>query len=225
MNNSAMLDEWTAVCQWRAVHGVMDAGLYVRQKEAAERNPATLMALWHGLYDYTDSGSQLVSVKRHAIGETQRKTIDIRLKSGDGGSETFTFYGAHFGNIDRQNDLLPGPGCIRNCDEFCRDGAILLGHDLAALPIASPVSCVQDGTGMRVTARWHTTQAAQDAKTVVRERMREKRTVACSIGYLVNDEKYENHDGQRVRVLTSIDVYEISLVNLPSNHLATVVSA
>jgi HK97 family phage prohead protease len=225
MNNQAMLDEFLAVSQWRAINGAMDTHTFIKQKEAAERSPTALLALWQGLYDYSDSGSQCFQRKYVSTLERLQGVAEMRFKSGnDGGPETLTFYGATWNNVDRQNDIC-APHCVVNCAEFCDSGVILLGHDMSSLPVASPVSCVNDSVGMLVTAFWHTTQAARDAKAVVRERLRKNKKCSCSIGYMVNSERYESLDGQRVRILESINVYEISLVNLPANDRATIIAA
>jgi hypothetical protein len=51
--------------------------------------------------------------------------------------------------------------------------------------------------------------------------------VAASIGYVVNPGgfSYERVDGQQVRLLTDLSIFEASVVLLPANPSATFVSA
>ena len=215
------IEAYRAEYQSMAISGMMPhldyfKGLARVEQECRDRFRANAIKGSSNTLLYKHSATQL---------EHQQKAIRLRLKAGDGnGPDTFTLYGAVFNNIDRQSDVIL-PGAIANADDFARDGVILLNHVMGDLPIASPISARQDSKGLLVRARWHSSQAAQDAKNYVRERLKENHSVACSIGYMVNSERYENRDGKTVRILESINIYEISLVNVPANPLALVLSA
>src|SRR6201985_2132152 len=57
--------------------------------------------------------------------------------------------------------------------------------------------------------------------------MAAKKSVKCSIGYLVpaDGERYEKRNGETVRIISKLAIYEVSFVNLPANPQAEVVSA
>jgi len=151
-----------------------------------------------------------------------RRTVELPVKSvGDDGS--FELYGAVFGNVDRQGDVIE-VGAFTNLDEFSRDGWIALNHQQAELPVGYPTAAVQDETGLLIRGSFHSTPEAQACRTVVKERMAAGKAVKCSVGYLTIDESYEKRDGQQVRSLKKIAVYEVSFVNLPANPAAEVVS-
>lgn len=135
---------------------------------------------------------------------------------GDSGSGTYSAYFAAFDNVDRGGDLIV-PGAFKNLDEFTRDGSLLLGHDGASLPIATVDSASQDDRGLFVTGTWHGTPAAQAARATVRERLARGKSVGASIGYQATDFAFETLDGNPIRIIKGLDLYEVSLVNVPMN--------
>ena len=150
----------------------------------------------------------------------QHKTFNFAVKSLDDAG-AFTLYAAVFGNEDRQGDIIE-PGAFRNLAEFARDGWGALNHRSSDLPVAMVDSAAQDATGLKVSGRFHSHQAAQDCRTVVKERQEAGKSVKCSIGYTIDDAAMETRGGKTVRLLKSLDVYEFSFVNLPANPRAEV---
>ncbi len=153
------------------------------------------------------------------------KTFQCEVKALDESTGSFELYAACFGNVDRQGDMIE-PGAFQNLPEFVSDGWIALNHDQAALPLAIVDTAEQDGKGLRVTGRFHTHAQAQSCRAVIIERMAAGKRVLCSIGYLVplDGEHYERENGQNVRHISKLSVYEASIVNLPANPLADVQS-
>jgi HK97 family phage prohead protease len=149
---------------------------------------------------------------------------DCFVKSADDAS-TFVFYASVYNVVDNDNDVVVGPAPVKNVDEFIRDGWIALSHATKESPIAYPIDAIQDSKGFRVEAKWHSTPAAQAARTVVRERLRAGKNVQSSIGYRAIDASPGTWAGRPVRLLRAINVYEASIVNLASNTMAGVVSA
>src|SRR6516165_1980322 len=139
---------------------------------------------------------------------------------------TFDMYACVYGNIDRQGDLIE-KGAVTNVDQFVQTGWIALNHHQQALPIGSIDSAVQDERGLRVTGTFHSTPKAQEVRTVVKERLGRGKTVSTSIGYQVpvDGERYEKVDGRTIRRINKLAIFEASVVNLPANPEAEVVSA
>lgn len=152
----------------------------------------------------------------------ERKTLAVEGKAADDG--TFTLYAAAFNNVDRQGEAI-APGAFTNLPEFVKSGWIALNHEWDDLPLATVESAEQDGYGLKLTCRWHSTDDAQAARTVVKERMERGKAVKCSIGFRTTRDRWEDRDGRRVRVLEEIELYEASIVNLPANPLAEVTAA
>ena len=158
-----------------------------------------------------------------------RKTFDLEVKAGNGSSlaedtGVFRAYVARFGNVDRVNEVI-SPGAFKTVESFISNGWIGVNHNMASLPIAYIESAVQDSHGLLVSAKWHSTPEAQACRAVVTERLKAGKSVKCSIGYKVLDSFKDIQDGRSVTRLTSLDLFEASIVNLPANPAADVLSA
>jgi len=154
--------------------------------------------------------------------EHKSQDLTLELKGDDGGE--FSAYFATFNDIDHGNDRIE-PGAFKNLDEFVKSGWIGLNHEHARLPVAYPVSAIQDGKGLLVTGRYHSTAFAQDVRTVAKERMLAGKAVKGSIGYRVTDHEKIDLNGKSIRSLKGIDLAECSFVNLPMNPAAEFVSS
>lgn len=165
----------------------------------------------------------LSRVQKSSRGPLAVKDFDLDIKSSDA-SGSFTAYMACFGNVDRANEVID-PGAFKNLDSFSVDGWVGLNHDMQALPVAIVESAKQDSTGLLVTGRWHSTPDAQACRAVVNERLALGKSVKCSIGYKVLDSYKDIVAGRAVRRLSSLEIYECSLVNLPANPNAEVIAA
>lgn len=95
---------------------------------------------------------------------------------------------------DRSGDVI-FPGAYRSTiDGFLRHGFVAIGHQWDELPVAIPTRAEEVGRQMVCEAVFHSTQAAQDARTVCRERLEARKSVSVSVGILPN---YANPDGVR----------------------------
>ena len=154
------------------------------------------------------------------IGGLPHKAFDVTFTSLDE-TGSFVMTAAVFGNVDKGGDVI-SPGAFDNLAEFAKEGWVALSHDQKALPIAIVDTANQDASGLQISGRFHSTEFAQECRTVFRERMQAGKTVKASIGYVTNDESYERVGGKQVRRLKALSLYEVSFVNLPMNPLAYV---
>lgn len=148
----------------------------------------------------------------------ERKQFYIEAKvSGEGdGPGYIEGYGNVVGNVDRASEIV-APGAYKNLAELVKSGAGLLGHEWEDLPIATLEDAREDPKGLYFKWQFHSTASAQEARTVALERIARGKNVFFSIGYRVLEDAMETRDGQTVRILKAIEVYEISLVNVPAN--------
>jgi uncharacterized protein len=155
------------------------------------------------------------------MGDISTKQLTAEVKAATDGE--LVLYAAAFGNVDRTNEVIEA-GAFKNLPEFVASGWIAINHDWDDLPVASVESAEQDGYGLKLTCKWHSTPEAQKCRTIVKERMERGKAVKCSIGYRVLEDMAETRDGKAVRILKSIELYEASIVNLPANPAAHVTS-
>ncbi len=156
----------------------------------------------------------------------ERKTFAFEVKAlGDGtaGNGSFTIYAAAFGNIDRANEKIEA-GAFKNLPTFVEDGFMAVNHDWKALPVGTIDSATQDDVGLLIHGEFHSHPEAQACRTVMRERLARRKSVKLSIGYTVNSDTKAIENGKPYRLLTSIDLYECSFVNVPANERAVAVA-
>lgn len=129
-------------------------------------------------------------------------------------------YAAVFGNVDRAGERIL-PGAFTNLDDFVKSGTLAVGHDWGGIGVATIDSATQDDHGLRIIATWLPTADAQEVRKACTERLRRGKKIGMSIGYEVKSDQFV--DG--VRELKSIELYEVSLVMVPANPEAAVLSA
>lgn len=158
----------------------------------------------------------------------ERKVValeDVEFKMDDDGPGTFTGYGSIFGNVDEGGDVIVKGAFENALPSFLERGFIPIGHDWYGLPIASVKEAKEDDKGLLFTAEFHSTQSAQDARTVVKERIDRGKFVGLSIGFLIdfeNEGAEVREDGTRI-IKKIKDLAEISIVTVPMNREAGVV--
>jgi HK97 family phage prohead protease len=135
-----------------------------------------------------------------------------------------TAYFSVFNNIDRQGEIV-SPGAYTNIDEFRKSGWIGFNHKMDDLPIGRPVAVVQDSRGLKVTFEWHGHDEAQAVREVVRSRIANGQSVFGSVGYRTIASEPVTVNGKSCKRLTKLWLAECSIVNLPANVLAEVISA
>lgn len=161
----------------------------------------------------------------------ERKLIlAAELKVADDGAHgSIAGYGSVFGNEDSYGDIIEAGAFVEALEEFKRDGFMPVGHDWGGLPVATISEAHEDPHGLYIRAEFHSTAAAQEARTVVQERLARGKSVGLSIGYQVLEYKIvksEDPSDWRVkRILTKIKLFEVSIVTVPANALATVTEA
>lgn len=128
----------------------------------------------------------------------------------------FAGYGSLFNVVDLGEDIVL-PGAFVNLADFGRTGSLLWSHDLAR-PVAVPLEARDDGIGLWVRGRFHSTPGGQEARTIVEERQAAGNPFGLSIGYVI----LKSRNQGLARLLEKLYLIEISLVAAPMNHGARV---
>lgn len=159
------------------------------------------------------------------------------------------------GNVDDGGDVI-APGAFKSAlNAFLTEGIVPLGHDWMSLPVAIPMSARENGNKLEAEAEFHSTQAAQDARTVMQERLSRKKSVGLSIGFdIAPNGQHTFEDGEKMieflkdnkhdlnlfdlhgiksyngfwplRLITKISrLFEFSIVSVPMNRLAVATAA
>lgn len=150
----------------------------------------------------------------------ERKTVAFKDASVSS-SGYLEGYGAVYGNVDEGGDEIVHGALSRAIPEFLKSGFVSWNHDWGS-PVAMPLIAREDPQGLYLVAQFHTDPASQDARTITRERLDGGMSMGLSIGY--GDVKAERLPDRR-RLLEIGRLYEVGLVMVPMNRLATVADA
>lgn len=146
------------------------------------------------------------------------------FKFNDDGRGGFSGYASTFNGIDSYKDTIVPGAYAKTIETFLQSGFIAIGHAWSDIPIAFPTAAVEDEKGLVITAEFHSTNLAQDARKVVQERLGAGKSVGLSIGYKVPEGGFSmRKDG--VRELKEIELFEVSLVTVPADSRAGVTGA
>lgn len=170
-------------------------------------------------------------------------------KAIDDGPGGFQAYATIFGELDDTGDIILSGAYKNTIPQFLKRGFIARSHDWSTA-IGLPVGAKEDSTGFWVDARYHSTQEAQQQRTITNERQSAGLSSFVSIGYeaasspiFVMPQDYATEIPKysapgmaeqnlakassfpEVRVLPEIHLYEISLVQVPALSSAVVTGA
>jgi hypothetical protein len=144
----------------------------------------------------------------------ERKAVPFAEFKVDASSGEFSGYASIFGNVDSGGDIVVKGAYQKAIPAFLRDGFISWSHDWS-MPIAMPTDAVEDDKGLFLAGRFHSTPAAQEARTITAERAANGKRTGLSIGYDIEDYA---PDGKGHRLLKVINpLFEVGFVMVPMN--------
>jgi HK97 family phage prohead protease len=127
-------------------------------------------------------------------------------------------------HVDLGNDRVEPGAFAASIPRFLERGGLHWGHALDQPPVGLVEQAVEERAGLRVGGVFHATARGQEARQVAAERVRAGRPLGLSIGYDARASRWESAkdgSGERVRVLTAVELYEVSLTPIPMNPHAT----
>ncbi len=154
------------------------------------------------------------------------KIAPLRVKAAgeaDGMAEgQFEAYASVFGNVDSYGDIVEPGAFTRTLSEWSAKGdtiPVLWGHDMndPFANIGGVLSAEQDDHGLKISG-----QLDMDNPTAqqVYRLMKGRRTNSMSFAYSVRDSE-TGDDGNHLK---DLDLYEVSVVQVPANDLAEVLA-
>jgi HK97 family phage prohead protease len=142
--------------------------------------------------------------------------LRVKALGGDG---IFTGYASVFGELDQQNEIVAAGAFGRTLSKWRRQDrtpALLWMHD-PTQPIGIWQSIREDSNGLMVEGRLALrTQKGGEAY----ELLKLGALTGLSIGYRVVSSQIDAK--RKARILTDVDLFEISLVTFPANEAARV---
>lgn len=116
-------------------------------------------------------------------------------------------------NLDRVGDIVEPTAFDGNIYAWKRNGVILFNHN-HSMPIGRPVEVKRDDEGLWIKAY---ISGADDVRSI-RQKIYEKILRSLSIGFRILKDKWEELDtGERIRRITKLELFEVSIVPVPAN--------
>lgn len=157
---------------------------------------------------------------RHKTYLPDLSRLKMELNSSETGS--FSGYGSVFGNIDSDEEIM-APGAYKETlADFIRDGFIGIGHDWKS-GVATIKSASEDSYGLYLEAEFHGDAESQLYRQRVNERLSRGKSVGLSVGFRIA--AYEWNEDESTLTITKAELFEVSIVTVPANSKAGVLSA
>lgn len=145
----------------------------------------------------------------------ERKSFEIKAATLD--DNCLKGAASVVGVMDRGRDVIFPGAWDKTLKGFLANGFVAVGHAWDELPVAMPVLVKATGNQLYTEAVFHTTAAAQDARTVCKERLAQKLSVGLSVGFLLayGDEDHPPYQyfetGQKLLDFAKANGYEMTL--------------
>src|SRR5690349_6138510 len=176
----------------------------------------------------------------------ERKFTALKdLKVSDEGPGTIEGYRSVFGVIDEGGDIVVKGAFANTLEEYKHLGFTAHSHDWTFKEaVGYPIDAYEDDHGWYVNSQFHSTQNAQDVRTIAKERLKAGKQVGFSFGYApkkfthIEAKDYEAElpkyikadllpammqkaqNFNRIRVLKEVEAIEDSIVTAPMNKRA-----
>lgn len=155
-----------------------------------------------------------------------RKTLytDMRfeMQADEGGPGRFAGYAVTYGKPLISGDVVKYGAFDASLDGFLLRGALLSQHDWDKTPVGMFTSAKSDDHGLWFEGVWHSTPDAQISRTIAQERIAAGKSVALSVGFLLEEfEPVDAKDKWGPVVVTNGTLLEVSLVGVGNDPNAT----
>ena len=149
------------------------------------------------------------------MGNKAFKTIQFKTETFDEEEGIFSGYGAVFGNVDSGGDIVEHGAFTKTLAKGWERVKILALHNDAILPIGKPMELREDENGLYLRAKISDTATGRDVKTLIKDGVLSE----LSIGY---EPVVFEYDGNQMRHLKELELFEISVVTWAMNEQAVI---
>lgn len=157
-------------------------------------------------------------VRKSWLAEAQKLVFKAASADTPGG---FEGYGAVFGNVDKDTEIIAKGAFSASLPGFIRDGFIACAHDWDE-GIATILDAHEDDYGLYLAAEFHSDDESQASRVKTMERISRGKTVGLSVGFMPIEWSWDDQAG--IRTITKAELFEVSIVTVPSNPMAQVIA-
>ncbi len=147
--------------------------------------------------------------------------VPVEWKAVSGGPGELEGYASVFGNVDQDGDVVLPGAFKKTLSDWSRSKQplpLIADHDLSTAGVIGSVhDAREDGTGLRVKARFSSDQKAQSVRT----KMVEGHLKGMSFTYQAVKHFLGQYSGKSARFLQELKLFEVTVSPFPINELAT----
>lgn len=147
--------------------------------------------------------------------EKKVKKIQFKMDAFNEEEGIFSGYASVFSNIDSGGDIVEPGAFTKTLAEGWERVKILALHNDSWLPIGRPVELREDANGLYISAKVSDTAIGKDIKVLLKDGVLNE----LSIGY---DPVVFDYDGEGIRHLREVKLWEVSVVTWAMNPEATI---
>lgn len=153
--------------------------------------------------------------------KVEHKTVSFDVSNVDGEGRTFEAHAAVFGNVDGVGDIIH-PGAFTKTITERGSKVKLLWQHKSDEPLGKIQELREDGKGLYVKAVISDTRQGRDTLALLKDGA----VGEMSIGFDAQEKgtDYSENDGDTIRNLRELRLWEISLVTFPANEEAQVLA-
>jgi HK97 family phage prohead protease len=161
-------------------------------------------------------------IRKHAQLDEVEQPLDVLLEIKEVAADgTFTGYGAVFGNLDADRDIIHAGAFAKTLKKKTPSKIKLLWQHDPAQPIGVWEAMEEDKRGLKVKGKLLINQGVPKADEAY-ALLKAGALDAMSIGFAIPKDGAEWDSAKGVRDIKEVDLWEISLVTFPANHRARV---
>lgn len=155
--------------------------------------------------------------------QPELKSFDVQWEAkakAQGGGEV-TGYASVFGVIDLHGDVIEKGAFKRTIQNRVASGKVKLFDSHvpdSRHTLGTVVEAREDEIGLWFRAELSSAESVKDTKT----KMLEGHLSKASIGFDIVKQRFESREGMNIRVIEEVMLFEISVVPIPANELATI---
>lgn len=152
--------------------------------------------------------------------QKQERTIRLEIKSTDDATGEFEGYGSVFGNVDSYNEVVAKGAFTNSLNEKSPKGIKLLWQHDSSQPIGVWENMYEDDKGLYVKGRLliNDVAKAKEAYALLKVGALD----GLSIGFTVNPGGIQWSNDGSYKLLTDVNLWEVSVVTFPANARAVV---
>lgn len=141
------------------------------------------------------------------------KSFNFEIKASEEETGVFEGFASTFGNVDSDNDVITSGAFTDSIKK--RMPKMLYQHDMRQ-PIGVYTDIKETSSGLMVKGKVSNTAQGKDIITLLKDGVID----SMSVGFVTNDYDYDNKTN--IRIIKSLELYEISLVTFPANEQAKI---